>query len=584
MKDNQMNLFLRRAKKSVMEIEKSDLDYEEILKKYKQAIDEANIAVWEWNIKEDGFFISEAWEKITGYSSKNFNSLIDCIEKVAINKDRESALTDLNFFVADKVTSYISEFRIITKDNKLKWVLFKGNGIKEKNEGVARMFGVVSDITEEKEREKGISDNLYHDSLTKLPNRDMFLMDIKNVLDKNIKLSQEGAIVFIDLDNFKSINDTLGHDYGDLMLKVFSQLLHVCIKDYGKLYRVGGDEFTVIIERINSIEKVKEMCNTILKYCKNPFELNENQLYITTSMGIAIFPRDSNNMNDLLKFADLAMYKSKTDGKNTYTFFEQALSRLYTRRIIIENELKEAIKKNEFSIVYQPQIDALDNKVVAFEALLRWNSKKLGFVSPAEFIPIAERIGIIVDIGDWVFEKACRKIRELKERKYEFNNICINVSPVQIKERDFKDKIIKTCEENKIPLSLIEIEITESTLIELDDEKIADLHELIKKGINISIDDFGTGYSSLSYLTILPINTLKIDKSFIDNIENDKNRAVIECILSLSKSLKYKVIAEGVEVKEQLNVLVNLGCNIIQGYYFSKPVCEEELEKMLKND
>jgi len=226
----------------------------------------------------------------------------------------------------------------------------------------------------------------------------------------------------------------------------------------------------------------------------------------------------------------------------------------------------------------------VENRIVAFEALLRWNNKKLGFVSPAEFIPIAEKTGIIVEIGDWVLDKVCKKIREFKDKKYKFDNVAINVSPIQIKEANFKDKIIKTCEKNDIPLNLLEIEVTESALIELNEEKIADLYELIKKDINISIDDFGTGYSSLSYLTVLPINTLKIDKSFVDNIEDEKNRAVIECILNLSKRLKYKVIAEGVEVKEQLNILMDLGCNIIQGYYFSKPVGEDELEKMLKNN
>jgi len=226
----------------------------------------------------------------------------------------------------------------------------------------------------------------------------------------------------------------------------------------------------------------------------------------------------------------------------------------------------------------------VENRIVAFEALLRWNNKKLGFVSPAEFIPIAEKTGIIVEIGDWVLDKVCKKIREFKDKKYKFDNVAINVSPIQIKEANFKDKIIKTCEKNEIPLNLLEIEVTESALIELNEEKIADLYELIKKDINISIDDFGTGYSSLSYLTVLPINTLKIDKSFVDNIEDEKNRAVIECILNLSKKLKYKVIAEGVEVKEQLNILMDLGCKIIQGYYFSKPVGEDELEKMLKNN
>lgn len=567
-----------------MKMKKGNLGYIENFEMYRQAIEEANIAVWEWMLKENIFFASAALKKITQYDTSDYNSLLNFIENMAIYEDIESAINDLNFFMEGKVPFYRSEFRIITKENKLKWILFKGNMIKGENGEVRSLFGIVSDITEEKDSQRISTEGLYYDSTTKLPNRDLFLMDFKNVLDKTIHFNQEGAIMFVDLDNFKSINDTLGHDYGDLVLKVFSQLLNICVKNYGDLYRLGGDEFIVLIEKLDSIEKLKEICNMILNYCKKPFELNEKQLYMTTSIGISIFPRDSYASNDLLKFADLAMYESKARGKNTYTFFEQALSESYTRRILIENELKEAIKRNELYIVYQPQIDALENRIVGFEALLRWNNKKLGFVSPAEFIPIAERTGIILDIGDWVVNKVCKKIREFKEKKYKFNNAAINVSPIQIKETNFKDRIISVCKENRISLSLLEIEITERVLIESNDEKIADLNELIKKGINISIDDFGTGYSSLSYLTVLPINTLKIDKSFIDNIRDEKNRAVIECILNLSKSLKYKVIAEGVEIEEQLEILMNLGCNIIQGYYFSKPVGEDELEEMLKNN
>lgn len=567
-----------------MRILKEDLNDIKTLKLYKRIIDDANIAVWEWNIKENKFFGSDLCKKITQYDTNASSNLFEFISNIAIHEDKESAINDLNFFINGKVSFYISEFRIITKTNNIKWISLKGNIIKSEDGEVACLFGLLSDITEEKDREKTFNEKVYYDFLTKLPNRYSFLIDIKNIIDKTIQCNQKGAIIFIDLDNFKSINNTLGHDYGDLMLKIFSQLLNICVKTYGKLYRLGGDEFIVVIDNFNSIEDLKYLCNMILDYCKKPFELNEKQLYTTTSIGISIFPQDSYDTNDLLKFADLALFESKSRGKNKYTFFEQALNESYTRRIVIENELKEAIKNDELYIVYQPQIDASKNEIVGFEALLRWNSKKLGFVSPVEFIPIAEKSGMIIEIGDWVLNKVCKKIHEFKEKKYKFNNIAVNVSPIQVKETNFKDKIIKACKENKIPLNLLEIEITERTLIELDSKKITDLYELIRNNINISIDDFGTGYSSLSYLTVLPINTLKIDKSFIDNIKDEKNRAVVECILNLSTNLKYKVIAEGVEIKEQLGILMNLGCNIIQGYYFSKPVDECEIEEMLKNN
>lgn len=565
-----------------MKMLKNDLNYIEILKIYKQAIDESHIAVWKWDFKKNKFFVSDALEKITQYSIESFNNLYEVVCKIAIHKDKENIIDDINFFSQGIIPSYKTEFRIITKSNHLKWVSLKGNSIKDEKGEVVSIVGVIIDISKEKDIKRVFKEKMYYDFLTKLPNRDLFFIDIKNILNRAIISNQRGAIIFIDLDNFKSINDTLDHNYGDLLLKVFSQLLNICVSDYGKLYRLGGDEFVGLISNFNSMDNLREICNTILGYCKKPFKLNEKHLYITTSIGISTFPQDGYNVNELLKFAELAMYASKSKGRNTYTFFEQTLSESYSRRIMIENELKESIKNDEFYIVYQPQIDVLENKIVAFESLLRWKNKRLGFVPPSEFIPIAEENGMILEIFDWVLDKVCKKIREFKEKKYEFNNIAINVSPIEIKQTNFKDKIINVCKEHKIPLNLLEIEITERTLIELNSEKISDLHELIREDINISIDDFGTGYSSLSYLTVLPINALKIDKSFIDNIKDEKNRAVIQCILDLSKTLRYKVIAEGVEIKEQLGMLTDLGCNIFQGYYFSRPVGEFEVEEMLK--
>jgi diguanylate cyclase (GGDEF)-like protein/PAS domain S-box-containing protein len=550
----------------------------------KEALNVNDIAIWQYNIKENNMVASEKWKNITGYNINEFENLMQFIEKTAIDEDKVSGLNDLNFCMEGKTSFYRSEYRIITKTKAIKWVLFKGKILKDCKGGFKYLAGLVSDITEEKYKETAIADIMYCDSLTGLPNRDSFLIVFKNIIQKTISTHKKGALIFIDLDNFKAINDTLGHHYGDLLLKVFSQLLNICVKDYGKLFRLGGDEFIIIIDKFNSIDNLKELCSNILNDCKKPFELNEKQVYVTTSMGISIFPKDSSDINNLLKFADLAMYQSKSKGKNTYTFFEESISKAYSRKIIIEQELKNSIKNNELFIVYQPQINASENKIIGLEALLRWHNKKLGFVSPVEFIPIAEKTGIILDIGDWVLDKVCKKINEFKQKKYDLKNISVNISPIQIKEPDFKNKIIKVCEKNGIPLNLLEIEITEETLMKIDSKKIVDWNELINKGINISIDDFGTGYSSLNYLTVLPVNTLKIDKSFIDNILNEKNRIVIECILNLSKSLKYKVIAEGVETKEQLDLLMELRCNIIQGYYFSKPVSEDEVELMFKNN
>lgn len=549
----------------------------------KEALNESDIALWQYNIKKNTIVASEKWREITGYDINEFQNLEEFIKKVAIAEDKLSALNDLNFCIEGKTSLYYSIYRIVTEKNKMKWILFKGKGLKNNRQETETISGVVVDITKERIKEMEIKKIAYYDALTGLPNRAAFLNSLKEILERTISDNVKGALIFLDLDNFKAINDTLGHDYGDLLLKVFSQLLNVCVNGFGDLFRLGGDEFLVLIYQYEKIDDLSQLCNDILNHCRKPFEISEQQVHITSSIGICIFPQDASDINDLLKYADLAMYESKVKGKNTYTFFEKSIIKNYSRKIIIEQELKNSIRKNELFIVYQPQINVLENKIVGLEALLRWDNKRLGFVSPSEFIPIAEKTGIIVDIGDFVLDVVCKKIKEFKEKKYEFKNVSLNISPIQLKENDFKDKILITCEKNCVPLNLIEIEITEETLMKIDNKKIDDLNELINKGMNISIDDFGTRYSSLNYLTVLPVNTLKIDKSFIDNISNEKNRAVIECILNLSKSLKYKVIAEGVEDKSQLDLLISSGCFIIQGYYFSKPVSESEIEIMLND-
>jgi diguanylate cyclase (GGDEF)-like protein len=434
-------------------------------------------------------------------------------------------------------------------------------------------------ISESYEEDKII--DLY-DNLTEFPNRTFFYEILNNSLKKAKANNKKGALIYIDLDNFKHINDNLGHHSGDLILKLFSQLVNTLIEECGELARLGGDEFAILIHEFKNIEQIEEICNKIHEYLENPFEIIENQIYITASLGITVFPDDSSDADELLKFCDFAMYKSKHKGKNMHTFFNKQIADNYFRKILIENELKSSINNNELYVLYQPQIDALSNEVIGTEALLRWNNKKLGNVSPSEFIPIAENTGYIVKIGNWVLDRALRMAYLWKEKGYKFNTISVNISPIQIKRADFKENLLNACARYNVPPCLLEMEITEGTLIEICKEKIKVLNELIESGVHIAIDDFGTGYSSLNYLINLPVNTLKIDKLFLDNIENEKNRAVIKCIVDLSKSLKYEVIAEGVETEEQMNLITGLGCNIIQGYYFSKPLSENEIDDFFK--
>ncbi|APM38487.1 bifunctional diguanylate cyclase/phosphodiesterase [Clostridium kluyveri] len=545
---------------------------------YKRALTGANISLWEWNLEKCCIFFSDNFKNILGYDTDDFKNLFDFIEEIVIPQDKLSAKNDLTFFIKGNTETYRSEFKISTKEKHIRALLVKGAATRNSAGEIILLSGSINDVTQKKRLEEYINYSAYYDSLTGLPNRILFRNDLKTILD-NYK---NGALIFINIDDFKSVNDTFGHDYGDLLLIIFSQLIAMCIEPYGTLYRLGGDEFMLLIDKLNSYNELEKLCMEISHYLRNPFEVKEKQIYITISIGIALFPEDSRDVAELYKYADLAVFESKQKGKNTTTFFKKELFYFYRRKLIIEQELKTAIENNELYILYQPQIDAVENKVIGFESLLRWKNRKLGFISPQEFIPICESTGIIIDIGEWVLNSVCKMIYELQLKGFKVETISVNVSPIQLRNSDFVTRLINICEKNEISPSLLEIEITEGTLIDLYTCKIKTLDELLKKGVRVAIDDFGTGYSSLNYLTILPVNTLKIDKSFIDNIESKKNKAVIKSIINLCKSLNYNIIAEGVETKKQLDCLLHIGCNTIQGYYFSKPLPVNKIEDILK--
>lgn len=420
-----------------------------------------------------------------------------------------------------------------------------------------------------------------HDTLTGLPNGVYFFEKLKNSLERSRVNNKKGAIIYMDVDNYKTINFNWGYCLGNYILKLFSKLISESTRDIGELARLNGDEFVILINEFDYIKEIEGICNRIYETLKMPFKIMEDEIKISVSMGVAIFPDNSADPDELLRFCNFAMYKSKQRGKNTYTIFNNETLDIYYRKILIKNELRNAINKNELSIIYQPQINMFNNEVMGIEALLRWNNKKLGSVSPGEFIPIAEESGDIVQIGDWVIEKALEQATEWRNMGYKFENIAVNISPIQIKKRDFKNKLLKFYEKYEIPPNFFEIEITESTLLDMSEEKINILNELKSKGINIAIDDFGTGYSSLSYLLNISIDTLKIDKSFVDGIANYKNKLLIKSMVNLSKDLEYRIVIEGVETKEQVALLNDLGCNIIQGFYFCKPMSSNRLENLL---
>lgn len=539
---------------------------------YKHSLNVGDIGICKWNIDKDEMYISE---KITGYEFSNLKNMFQYLELVVYPNDRDMAIQDLEDYLSGYRSFYPSTFRVRTKTGEIKWVLIRGKILEDEDIEDKILHVLMLDVTGRKLHEG-------HDTLTNLINDKFFLRKLKNAISIAETQNKQGALIYLDIDNFISINNNYGFQFGNLVIQKFSHLLSSILDDNCELAKFPGDKFMIMVYDFQDIKEIEEICNRIYDYFKKPLEVMDNQIQINLSIGVTVFPKDSSDENELLKFCDFAVSISKRTGKNVYTIFNKDVSESYFRKALIESEISNAIQKNEFYLLYQPKVDISTNQITSLEALIRWKNNKLGFVSPGEFIPIAEAKGYIVQIGNWVLEEAIKTASKWKEKDYRFETISINISPIQLKRKDFIPTLLSLCEKYSIPHSLLEIEITEGTLIEACKENIGIINDLIESGFKIAIDDFGIGFSNLISLIEFPISTLKIDKSIIDNIKCEKNKVVFKSIVTLGKDLNFKIVAEGVETKEQLEILTKLGCNGIQGYYFYKPLAEEDIEKLLE--
>ncbi|GAA4654531.1 hypothetical protein GCM10023142_16690 [Anaerocolumna aminovalerica] len=424
----------------------------------------------------------------------------------------------------------------------------------------------------------------YHDVLTKLPNKMSFIEKVSKILDASAETEQIHAIYFVDLDNFKTINDTLGHDYGDQLLEQTAEQLINLAGPNDIVARAGGDEFLLFRKNLQSREDAGDFAAKVISSFKDPFNLNGEIAHISMSMGIALYPNNGVHINALIKNADIAMYRSKDTGKNKFTMFCRNMEEELSRNAQILEILRSAISSKEVYVKYQPQYNISTNTITGFEALMRINNSKLGNISPAEFIPIAEESGLIIGLGEWILREACTFNKSLLDQGFTPCIVSVNISTVQINHPDFVSMVDSVLKETNLPPQYLELEITESTLVSSLIDATILLSNLQNLGVHVSLDDFGTGYSSLNYLTTIPINTLKIDKSFVDNIsKNDKDACIADAIIQLAHSIQVDVIAEGVEHEEQLIVLKKKNCDIVQGYIFSKPLLPSALINLLKN-
>ncbi|TKB50093.1 sensor domain-containing protein [Ferrimonas aestuarii] len=452
------------------------------------------------------------------------------------------------------------------------------------DDGRARYFvGIFSDISQQKQTEERLEHMAYHDPLTGLPNRAQMHTRLDDEIYRASRDNSELAVIFIDVDHFKLINDSRGHLVGDEVLCELASRLKSRVRKSDTVARIGGDEFVLILPNINGAHAAANIANSLMTLFQKPVVLSsEENLNLTGSMGIALYPQDGDNRDKLIRNADAAMYRAKQQGRNNYAFYTHALTEQSKAHLKMQSALHSALPNDELSLVYQPQFDLLSRKIVGIEALVRWHSNELGEVSPADFIPAAERIGLVDEIGFWVLNQACKQGLEWLKQGLEFGRIAVNVAGPQLLSGNFVDTVRKAIDHSGYPASALELELTESFMIQNPEESIEQLCQLRQMGIQISIDDFGTGYSSLSYLKKLPLNTLKIDQSFISGIPADQDsRAIAQAIISMGHSLSLTVIAEGVENHEQAEFLQQSGCLLAQGFLFSKPLSADKMEMLL---
>jgi diguanylate cyclase (GGDEF)-like protein len=442
-----------------------------------------------------------------------------------------------------------------------------------RHEGAVHIVVNHRDITTFKQAEREIEWLAYHDTLTGLPNRHLFDDRLEQSLAKADRNNGNVALLFFDLDSFKAINDTLGHSCGDMLLKAVAERLAHRIRKSDTLARYGGDEFVVILNDYDEHSHVATVTRAMLDTLCHPFTIDGEDLFISASVGIAHYPTDSARAGELLNNADIAMYHAKKRGGNSFLAYQPEMNRKTYRRLKWETALRRALENQELSLNYQPYLDITTGRLAGMEALLRWQHPGVGAVAPAQFIPVAEETGLIIPIGEWVLHNACRQARSLHDLGFEDIRIAVNVSGRQFLHYDLADLVASVLAENNIPPGSLELEITESTIMENSQPTIRTLKKLKSMGVFLTLDDFGTGYSSLSYLKRFPIDKIKIDRSFIRDIPVDKeSMALTRAIIAMAHSLNLDVTAEGVENAEQLNFVISHGCTTVQGYHISHPL------------
>jgi diguanylate cyclase (GGDEF)-like protein len=465
-------------------------------------------------------------------------------------------------------------------------MLARGLAIRDASGFATRMAGSQTDITVRKEAEEQLLRDALHDSLTGLPNRVLFADRLERSLSRITRdPDHHFAVLFLDLDRFKGINDSLGHGAGDELLLAFAKRLGTCLRPSDTMARLGGDEFTILLEDPREPDDAAGVATRILTALKQPFDLGSHEVFVSASIGIAVSTAGYKHPNDILRDADTAMYRAKAQGKSCYQVFDTAMHIRAVKLLQIENDLRRALDRNEFELHYQPILHADTGRIRSFEALIRWRHPTRGLISPADFIPVAEETGLIIPLGNWVIFEACRQMAEWHNMiGSDSVDINVNLSGKQFSQADIVERVTSALRQNQLAPQHLILEITESVVMENPEATITMLRKLKELGVQLNIDDFGTGYSSLAYLQRFPIDTMKIDKSFVARmIESPENAEIVRTIVDLAHNLNMRVTAEGIETAEQLSQLQGMSCENVQGYFLSRPIDGKTATEYLRN-
>ena len=520
-------------------------------------------------------YVNPAFERITGYAESEVLGR-NCRFLHGEEHDQPATQQLRRAIAAGRQARVL--MRNYRKDGTPFWNDLLVAPVRAEDGGITHYVGVQNDVTEQKQAEESLLHLATHDSLTGLPNRNLLHDRLSQAINQAQRVDRQAAVLFIDVDRFKNINDSLGHSVGDLLISVVGQRLRGAVRMVDTVARVGGDEFVVVLTEVSRDTDIIQLLPNLIDAIAEPMPAEGHTLQVTASIGISVYPRDGTDVMTLLKNADTAMYRAKDAGRNTFRFYAPEMNADALDRLRLESDLRKAVSNDQLLIHYQPQVDFESGRIVAAEALVRWQHPLKGLVSPCEFIPLAEETGLIVAIGEWVLRHVCGQIRAWREAGLACPKVAINLSPRQFRQADLIEMIRQALREHDLMAEMIELEITESTLMRNPEEASTLLGELDRLGFRLSVDDFGTGYSSLAYLKRFPLHALKIDRSFVQDIETNRDSAAIAAaVISLAHNLDLKVVVEGVETVNQMEYLRGLKCDIAQGYLHGRPMPAEEL-------